>query len=199
MKYDENILACRKSYYNAARRFNSVQTRIVNGFDLLHDAICLSLEEPTDLQTAILKIRAKHGSKCRGHHIDFEYRYSLKLWKHVAGWNKKACLYFDQVNRILESSGYPIGQHAMNGGEKQFGHYAVDFYIPEYMVIVEYNEKAHYETLQKITRDNNRRLYLTKITNIPVIVIHEDLESEIHCAREIIRNIKYFNAKQEYV
>jgi hypothetical protein len=116
--------------------------------------------------------------------------------KTPAGWNKNACMYFQEVNALLSDWGFPIGMHAMNGGEKQFGRYSVDFYIPEYLIIVEYNEAHHYVDRQRIVRDSNRKVYLSKIVNLPILVIHEHKETPRYCAKEIVKLIEYREEKE---
>jgi hypothetical protein len=193
----EKILLGKKSYYNFARRFNALETKTRNHFDYIHDVIAEYLETSDNLETIIGRIT----SNARYHSVDGDFiatiKYKYKGMK-IPGWNKKACEFFIQVNHILKDSGYPTGRHAMNGGEKTFGKYSVDFYIPGYNIICEYNEAAHYTDKQKINRDLHRRWYLEIITNLPIIIIHEDNQTPKYCAQKIIDNINLYNLKIKY-
>lgn len=201
MSYQDNILACKKSYYNAARQFNSVQSYSENVFDLLHDAIILTLEENINIEKSINRIKSKARLGKNHKYKDLICDFKFKQGKRVAGWNKKACEYFEKVNRLLIKNGLPIGKHAMNGGEKQFSCYSVDFYIPGYEIIVEYNEPAHYNSKWKINQDYYRKKYLEIITDLPVITVHEGKQSHLWCYREILRNIELYKCKhyEDYV
>lgn len=57
-------------------------------------------------------------------------------------YNKESCLYFEWLNK---KNGWN-GKYALNGGEyfiKELG-YWVDYYEPKYNVVVEWDEKRHY-------------------------------------------------------
>lgn len=59
-------------------------------------------------------------------------------------YNQSSCLYFEWLNK---ENGWN-GKHALNGGEyfiKELG-YWVDYYEPKHNVVVEWDEKRHYNT-----------------------------------------------------
>lgn len=56
-------------------------------------------------------------------------------------YNKTACEYFTKLN---EEKGWN-GIHAENGGEKIICGYSLDYYDPTLNIVVEYDEKHHYD------------------------------------------------------
>jgi hypothetical protein len=191
----DRILRGKKAYYNAARGFNWVANNVDNHFDLLHDAICYSLENNEDINLAIGVIAHRAKTRQRKNIPIAQFKHKKKA---PAGWNMKAGRFFIAVNNILKENGYPEGCHAMNGGEKTFGRYSVDFYMPHYGIVCEYNEPRHYLEKQAINREMHRRWYLEIITNLPLIVIHEDNETPQECYRRIVRNIALWHYKKSY-
>jgi very-short-patch-repair endonuclease len=189
------VVAGGNIYYNSARSFNYSVNNVQDHFDLLHDAIVRCLEEGIDFYTSVCDI----NKSVRHENLKHE---RLELVKHTqkrpAGWNFRAGKYFCDLNRLLVKNNIQEGMHAMNGGEKQFGMYSVDFYIPEYEIIIEYNEASHYANKKKMSYDSNRRKYLEKITGVPVVIVHENKESVLWCLREIKRIIKLSNLKMLY-
>ena len=57
------------------------------------------------------------------------------------GYNPDACKYFDELNK---QNGWNL-QHALNGGEKRVLCYFVDAYDKKRNIVVEYDEKHHYD------------------------------------------------------
>jgi very-short-patch-repair endonuclease len=59
----------------------------------------------------------------------------------TAAFNELACKYFNMINKKLKLNGY----HALNGGEKEFIGYSLDYYDPKLKLIIEWDEKRHHE------------------------------------------------------
>jgi len=191
----EKILLGKKTYYNAARGYNALENNCYSSFDYLHDAIVECLEKKCDYDTARLRVcgRVRTQNKHREKEHVFKYKYGLP-----PGWGWKASNFLKEVNCILDAKGFPQGRYALNGGEKKFGIYSVDFFIPFYQVVVEYNENLHYETARKIAYDRNRRIYIEKCIDLPMIIIHEDKETPKQCAKIIIDHIDLSIAKKRF-
>jgi hypothetical protein len=192
----EKILLGKKTYYNAARGYSSIENNCYSAFDYLHDAIVECLEKKCAYETASNRVRsrARTINKC----IE-KKEYVLRYKKPMpTGWGWKASCFLKTVNQILKDKGFPQGRYALNGGEKQFGIYSVDFFIPFYQVVVEYNENQHYETAKKIAYDRYRRIYIEKCTDLPIIIIHEDKETPKQCAQMIIDHIDLSIEKKRF-
>jgi len=189
------VLKGGKTYYNRARSFNRCNSTWFDSFDLIHYSIIESIETGKQYEKCanIIRHRADYDIAKYGNMV-----YRPRMRQKVAGWNKTACAFLREVNELLTIRGIREGMHAMNGGEAQFGRYSVDFFLPKYKIVVEYNESHHYIDKQRINRDNNRRLYLEKITNLPLIVVHDGIETPNACVKMIIRNIKLYKEKQWY-
>lgn len=75
-------------------------------------------------------------------------------------FNKGACVFFNEINRILGVS----GMHAMNGGEyrdKELG-YWYDYYIPELKIIIEWDEEKHFTNNEYTKKDCVRNYTILK-------------------------------------
>ena len=190
----ENWIENEKYYHKRARMLSNLVTDVSDQYDILHDIYVETLSSGCTWQKAFNKVKSEivKYQGLKGCEIKHKFsRYG------VPNFNKKACKYFDRVNDILIRCGYQTGHHAMNGGEKKIGPYYVDFYIPGYNIIVEYNESHHYYT-ENVKADTKRRRFLERLTDMPIIIIHENVEKETFCARQIINSIEYRLEKDKY-
>lgn len=69
----------------------------------------------------------------------------IKLSGKWVSYNAKACKFFDKLNTSLQLSGV----HALNGGEKQIAGYFVDYYEPNFNLVIEWDEKHHKKQIKK--------------------------------------------------
>jgi hypothetical protein len=65
--------------------------------------------------------------------------------KFLPSFNKKACEYFDEINKYKGWSGI----HGLNEGEKKIKKYWVDYYEPNLNIVIEWDEKVHNTPKQK--------------------------------------------------
>lgn len=189
-------------YHKMATALSKRQTKVKNGYDVLHDSIVESLETGDDWKTCRARINRKIDNKdVRDNNDEYINRHYVKAnigRRLYPTFNMNACKFFDVVNDILHWSGYPIGYHATNGGEKKILRFYLDFYIPEYCIVIEYNEKQHYWSKKYRDYDKWRRYEIERITNMPMIIVHEDKETPEEIAKSVIRHIEYSVEKKTY-
>lgn len=103
--------------------------------------------------------------------------------KFKPSFNKKACLWFDQLNEV---KGWK-GLHALNGGEKKINKYWVDYYEPNLNIVIEWDEKSHNHPTQKqkdIERQNkiieylNCDFYRIEEKTLDILKINKDGKEE---------------------
>jgi len=177
-----------KKYHKHARQLSNYVNVMSDQYDILHDIIVEALSSGKSIQACSNKIRREIIKK--NELIENDVRYAKRDYRR-GNFNLKACRFFDEVNDILKWKGYQQGKHATNGGEKRVGKYYVDFFVPHYDIVVEYNEPAHYYDSYRINYDFRRRVFIENVYDMPIVVVHEDLETPEQAARLIIRHIEY--------
>ncbi len=90
-------------------------------------------------------------------------------------YNKHACKIFDMIEKYLGWN----GQYATKGKEKRIGRYWVDYYEPNKNIIIEYDEKYHFDTNGKLkTRDVERQKWIMNRTGCKFYRINESTNYE---------------------
>ncbi len=77
-----------------------------------------------------------------------------KFGKICPNFNPNACNYFNKLN---EQYGWNL-QHALNGGEERILCYFLDAYDKERNIVIEYNEKNHYDVYGNLKEKDKRRI-----------------------------------------
>lgn len=70
------------------------------------------------------------------------------------GYNKNACKYFNKLNKEMRWNLI----HAENGGEVKCGNYLLDAYDKQRNIVVEYDEKHHYDISGKLKQKDIERM-----------------------------------------
>jgi len=78
----------------------------------------------------------------------------------IPGFNRNACELFDEINIEMGWN----GKHALNGGEFSILGYWVDYYEPDLNIVIEFNEKYHNNTKQKL-KDEERKIKIINELN----------------------------------
>jgi hypothetical protein len=68
-------------------------------------------------------------------------------------FNTKGCLYLDDLNK---TNGWSL-RHALNGGEVRVIGYSLDGYDQSRNIVVEYDERHHYDSYGNLKQDDARR------------------------------------------
>lgn len=202
-----------KSYHYKASRLNYWAYRGETGYDVLHEAIAEAIHNGVTINKGIESVRADRRKdqtalyKRQSENGEDHDRYELfgddnryNRGRINANFNYDACNFFDGLNVELEFRGYPKGKHATNGGEVSFlapknsttkaACYFVDFCIPDFGVVVEYNEHEHYYSKERVWYDFQRVIDIESITNIPIIRVRQGSEDVHKIANEVVRMIK---------
>ena len=111
---------------------------------------------------------------------DLQQKYGFQL---SPNYNKIACKLFDKLNMELGWN----GRHAENGGElhlKELG-YWVDYYEPQYNVVIEYDEKRHRQQKEK---DQQRQQEIQKYLKCIFIRISEETPNKLNLLKEQLQN-----------
>jgi hypothetical protein len=83
----------------------------------------------------------------------------IRSTKRTANFNKFACKYFDELNKI---KGWNL-IHALNGGEFIVDGYSLDAYDKEKNIVVEYDESKHYSNGMLREKDILRQNKIIKV------------------------------------
>lgn len=111
----------------------------------------------------------------------------------IPSFNKRSCEFFDRLNKELKLN----GKFATNGGEHQIKElgYFVDYYEPEENIVIEWDEKKHYNVNgslkdDDIKRENEIKYYLKcKFYRIKENILNEE---------KVIRDInEYISIKKQ--
>lgn len=182
--------------------YSKYSTSVKSGSDILHSILLEMLENDSTWDAArrkvIYSIENTDNQKLNDDYIKNNHdnpRYYKQLYP---TFNLYACELFDDLNEMLLDINTPRGLHGTDGGEKKIGKYWVDFYIPEYKIVIEYNEKHHYWSIPKRQYDLHRRQYIEDRIEKPIIIIHEGKEDLQWVVNEIKRSIKYHKLKKVY-
>lgn len=90
-------------------------------------------------------------------------------------YNKQACALFDRIEKEL---GWD-GQYATKGKEKRIGRYWVDYYEPNKNIIIEYDEKHHFDTNGELkSKDLERQKWIVSRTGCRFYRINENTNYE---------------------
>jgi hypothetical protein len=93
-----------------------------------------------------------------------------KFWfGHSVNFNKEACRFFDLLNEDKNINGI----HALNGGERCFSGFFLDYYISDMNIAVEYDEKKHFKGGELKKEDKIRQMILERDHGIKFIRIKE--------------------------
>jgi hypothetical protein len=191
-----------ENYYKMVSSNNQYCTSVVDGEDIFQEVILRMIEEDLSYQSArrtvVYRIRSSDKKDEEDDIIGSDSEMPRKYTHPYPNFNVSACKFFDKLNEMLYYTGYPIGQHGTDIGERKLDRYWVDFYIEEYAVVVEYNERHHYWGGAKKGRDTQRRRKIESIIDKPIIIVHEGSESLIWVFNEIVRSIKLQKMKNNY-
>lgn len=97
-------------------------------------------------------------------------------------YNKKACKFFKKLNEKFNLSGI----HAESGGEYfvEYLGYWLDYYEPNLNLVIEWNEKHHYNYGELKEKDKLR---------------NKEIEEYLNCDLFIIKQKDYFNKNKNYI
>jgi hypothetical protein len=93
----------------------------------------------------------------------------IKNHKFLPKFNKKACMFFEVLNKEKKWN----GKHGLNGGETKIMKYWVDYYEPTLNLIIEWDESFHHHPNQ-IKKDRKRENEIIKYLKCDFLRINSD-------------------------
>lgn len=147
-KCKKKLLTKNKLYYNKAVKNNSLcLSCVLKGRKFSDETKKLMSKNHTDISGD--KNPSKRCDVRRNLRLKKIARISIQKFEGgqvVPFYNSNACKYFDELNK---QNGWNL-QHAMNGGEFACVGYFLDAYDKERNIVVEYDEKHHYNSLNEL-------------------------------------------------
>lgn len=179
----KSLIGC----YNATRNNStcsscSVKTQWKNPLDRSKKINSLKKVKHTEKwHKKIANNRRKNGTyitpeevkeKHRINKIERMMKDGVLIWP---SYNKKACQIFDRIEKDLSWN----GQYATKGKEKRIGRYWVDYYEPNKNIVIEYDEKYHFDINGNLKlRDIERQKWITNKIQCKFYRINENTNYE---------------------